>query len=266
MCSSSPDTSGINAAAQSNAQIGQEALDFYKKQYADQAPARDQAAATAQRVSDAQLAAMGTATDIAKKDEAYREGVFQPLERGIVADAKNYDTLARRDQAAGQAIGDVVQAGAAQRAGTARDMARMGVGPNDGAYGAMQRSADTSLALGEAAAANRAREQVRTVGSAMKMDAASLGRGLPSSQATQAGIAINAGNSAVATGLTPVQIAQQGLSTMGQGFTFGLQGNQSAGNLYGNIAGIQNGANAANNAVLGGVGSAAGSIGAAVII
>jgi hypothetical protein len=33
MCSSAPDTSGINRAAEANANVAQEALDWYKQQY-----------------------------------------------------------------------------------------------------------------------------------------------------------------------------------------------------------------------------------------
>jgi hypothetical protein len=258
MCSSAPDTSGINAAAQANANIAQEALDFYKKAYSDQAPIRDEAAATAKQVSDAQLEAMRTATANAQHDQQYRTSVYEPLERGLVSDAENYDTLDRRDKAAGQAIGEVQQQIGAQRAIAGRDLARMGVNPADGAYAGMERNANTQGALGAAAAANRARDQIRTQGLAMREDAANLGRGLASSQATQAGIAINAGNAAAANGITPAQLAQQGLSTMGSGFGYGIQGNSSAGNLYTSAANVQNATNAANNAAWGGIGAGIG--------
>jgi hypothetical protein len=258
-CNSAPDTSGINAAAQANANVAQQALDWYKSQYADQAPLRAQASATAQKVSDAQLAAMGVATDQARHDQEYRQQVYEPLERGIVSDAQNYDTLDRRDEAAGKAIGDVMQQEAAQKAIAGRDLARMGVNPADGAYADMERSASTNAALGAAAGANRAREQVRTTGLAMREDAANLGRGLSSSQATQAGLALNAGNAAAANGVTPVQLAQQGTSMVGQGFQTAIQGNQSSGNLYGTAANIQNQADANENALWGGIGGAAGS-------
>jgi hypothetical protein len=239
MCSSAPDTSGINAAAQANAAVARDALDWYKTQYTAQAPLRDAAAQRAQAVSDAQLKAMGTATDIANKDEQYRESVFQPLERGIVADAQNYDTLDQRDKAAGQAVADVRMAGTASRNATERNMERMGVNPSDGAYGSMERAGDANIALASAGAANRARDQVRTVGHAMQMDAASLGRGLPGNQATQAGIALNSGNAAVASGNVPVSLAQQGTQMVGQGFQTAISGNNSAGNLYGSAANIE---------------------------
>lgn len=264
MCSSAPDTSGINAAAKANADVAQEALRWYEGAYADQAPDRAAASARANAVSDAQLTAMRTATGIANKDQAYREGVFQPLERSIVNEAQNYDTLDRRDKAAGEAVGEVQQAEAAQRAISGRDLARMGVNPSDGAYGSMERAVDTSAALGSVQAANTARDKVRTVGQAMKFDAANLGRGIASSQATQASLALNAGNSSVANAGVPLTIAQQGIDQVGRGYGTFINANNSAGNLYGTIANIQNGTDSANAGVMGGVGSAIGGIAVAI--
>ena len=40
MCCSQPDTSGINRAAEANADIARDALAWYRQAYADQAPAR----------------------------------------------------------------------------------------------------------------------------------------------------------------------------------------------------------------------------------
>ncbi len=257
-CQDTPDTTGINKAAEANANVAQQALDWYKQQYNDQAPLRQQAIDTAQKVSDAQLAAMGTATSQAQKDQQYREQVFQPLEKGIVSDAEGYDTVDRENQAAGKAMADVTLAAAGARASGARDLTRSGVNPSDGAYGAMEREADLGTALGQVDAANRARTQVQTLGRAMKMDAASLGRGLPSSQATQASLALTAGNNATSNAAQPVNIAGSGTQMVGQGFNTAISGNNSAGNLYGTAANVQNQANQADNALWGGVGGAAG--------
>jgi hypothetical protein len=258
MCSSTPDTSGINRAAEANANVAQEALDWYKQQYNDQAPLRQQAIDTAGKVSAAQLKAMGVATDQAQKDAAYREQVFQPLERGIVSDAENYDTSDRENQAAGRAIGDVTLASANARQEGARSLTRSGVNPSDGAYGAMERATDINTTLAQADAANKARLQVQSTGRAMKADAANLGRGLPSQQAAEQSIALNAGNAGVATGVTPITLAQQGTDQVGRGFSTAISGNNSAGNLYGSAANIQNQASQSDNAIWGALGNVAG--------
>jgi hypothetical protein len=264
MCSSSPDTSGINAAAQANAKVAGDALAWYKQAYADSAPDRAAASKRAGEVSDAQMRAMGTATDIALKDQQYREQVFQPLERSLVSEANNYDTQDRRDQAAGKAAGDIELNAAGARASGERGLERMGVNPSDGNFAAMERASDIGLALGKSDAMNRARDQVRTVGHAMKMDAVSLGRGLPGQQATQASLALNAGNSAVGNAQVPLTIASQGASLMGQGFNTFISGNNSAGNLYGTAASAENAASAGDSAAMGGLGSAIGGIAIAV--
>lgn len=96
------------------------------------------------------------------------------------------------------------------------------------------------------------------MGYARKMDAASLGRGLASSQATSAQVALTAGNNAVSNTAAPINAANQSTQANGAGFGTAINGNNSAGNLYGQIAGIQNQADANSNAWMGAAGSALG--------
>jgi hypothetical protein len=264
MCADAPDVSGVNRAAEANAGISKDALAFYKQVYADSAPDRAAASARAGVVSDAQLDAMQNATWMARDAWRQNNEVYRPLEKGLVDEANNFDTLEKRDQAAGKAGADITLAAAGAKAAGERDLERKGVNPSDGAYGAGARASDISLALGKVDAMNKARDNVRTVGHAMKMDAASLGRGLPGQQATQASLALNAGNSSVGNAQVPLSIASQGAQLMGQGFGYGIQGNQSAGNLYGTAGQLQTSADAANSATMGGIGSAVGGIAIAI--
>jgi hypothetical protein len=242
-------------------QLGQQALDWYKQVYADEAPDRAAASQRAGAVSDAMLRSMNTQTDLANDYSNYNKTTFRPLEQRIVSDAQNYDTLDRRDQAAGRAAGDIELAAASARAAGSRELERMGVNPSDGAYGSMERSADTTLALGKADAMNRAREQVRTTGHAMEMDAASLGRGLPSAQATSAGLALNAGQGAVNSAQVPLQIASQGAGMVGQGYNTAINGMQASGNLYGQVANLQEKSQGDFLSGIAGLGMAAGKMG-----
>lgn len=238
MCSDAPDMSGVNAAAAANAEIAKETLAWYKQQYADQTPAREAATKVALEVADQQLGSMRQNDAISKDYWDYQKDTFRPLETGIVADAENYDTTARRDEKAAGAVADVgMQAEMARQAQT-RTMQRMGVNPGSGKMLAMQSQMGLSEAAAKAGAANQARDSVELQGYARKMDAANLGRGLASSQATSAGVALNAGNSANANIGTPLTQANQAAATMGQGFSTAISGNNSAGSLYAQSAQI----------------------------
>jgi hypothetical protein len=263
MCKDQPDNTGINNAAEAQAALSKESLDFYKQIYAEQGPMRERAANTAMQVADQQLASMKSSTNLAEEYAGYNRNTFRPLERGIVADAQAYDTPGKRDQAAGRAMADVgMQAQMAQQA-QMRSQQRMGVNPNSGRVMAMQGQMGIAEAAAKAGAASSARDKVETIGAARKMDAASLGRGLASNQATSASLALNAGNSATNNAGVPLSQSSQSANVMGQGFNTSMQANNSAGNLYGQAAQVQ-GKDSGLMGALGGVagqfaGSAAGS-------
>lgn len=233
MCKDSPAPDpNIGAAAQANAAIAQEALDFYKEVYAEQAPMRERASETALQVADAQLASMQQNAALSKEYSDYQKETFRPLEEKLVAEAQAYDTPERREAEAGTAIADVgMQAELARQAQT-RQQQRMGVNPNSGAATSMQSQLSLQEAAAKAGAGNAARKNVETVGRAMKMDAASLGRNLASNQATSASVALNSGNSATGNAAAPLQQSSSSAQLMGQGFGTAIQGNQSAGSLY----------------------------------
>ena len=233
-----PDQSGINAAALANAEISKEALAWYKQQYADSAPQRELAAKTANDVAQQQLASSRQNDAISNDYWNYQKNTFRPLEAGIVADAQNYDTAARRNQAAGRAMADVEQQFGNEAAQQQRAMTRMGVNPSSGKFAAMSTQMGMAEAAAKAGAASKARDNIELQGYARKMDAANMGRGLASSQATSAGVAMSAGNSAVNSAGVPLTQANQAAAMMGNGFNTAIQGNNSAGNLYGQAAKI----------------------------
>ena len=254
MCSDSPDYSGMNRAAEANAEVAREALKWYQTAYQEQAPLREQAAAKANAVSDAQMASMQQNDAISKDYWDYQQNTFRPVERSIVDAAQTYDTEARREQKAGEAIADVQQQIDASLGQQMRQLTRMGVNPNDGKFAAMSNQMSMAGALGKAQAAAKAREGVELQGYARKMDAANLGRNLASNQATSAGVALNAGNNAAATGQMPLTQAQNATSQAAQGFNTAIQGNNSAGNIYGQVAQMQS----QDSGILGALGTVAG--------
>lgn len=254
MCADAPDMSGVNAAASANADIAKEALAWYKQQYAESAPQRELAAKTANDVAQQQLATSKQNDTISNDYWNYQKNTFRPLEGKIIADAQNFNSEASQNEAAGKALADVEQQFGNEAAQQQRAMTRMGVNPNSGRFASMSTQMGMAQAAAKAGAASKARDSVELQGYARKMDAANMGRGLASSQATSAGVAMNAGNSAVNNAGVPLTQANNAMATMGQGFGTAIQGNNSAGNLYGQAAQISS----KDNGLMGALGNMAG--------
>lgn len=257
-----PDTSRADATAERLAGLSEEQLAWAKELWAETAPERAAASARAGAVSDAQLEGMRVATNQAQDYSNYERTTFRPLERQIVAEAQGFDSEANQSAAAGRATGDVRAAFDAQRDIAVRDATRMGFNPSDGNVMAAKATLDTGEALGVAAGANRAREQVKTVGRAMRQDAVNLGRNLASSQATQAGLAVSAGNSSANTGQMPIAATGAGAQIVNNGYGGAQSGLGAAGNIFTNTARARA---IDNSAAMGALGNIAGRIGAKFI-
>ena len=117
---------------------------------------------------------------------------------------------------------------------------------------------DLGAAKLKAGAASAARTQVETIGQARKMDAANLGRGLVSNQATSAGLALNQGNSSASNMAATGGIAGQGAALMNSGLSEAQSGLAGATNTYGQITNVQNQANQASSGMWGALGSVGG--------
>lgn len=234
-----PDNSGVNDAARSNAALSKEALDWAKQRYAEEAPARQAAIDMAMKTANQQFDIAKQNADISKDYYDYQKGTFRPLEQGIVKAAEEYDTAARREQKAGQAVAGVNTQIDNARTAMRERMAARGVDLGGGNMIAQEAAMAVQGGAAAAAAANKAREDVELQGYARKMDAANLGRGLASSQATSAGVALNAGNSSVGNAQVPVSIGNQATAGVQQGIQQAIGGNASAGSLYNAAAGIE---------------------------
>lgn len=257
-----PDTTRADATADRLAGLSEEQLTWAKQLWTETAPERAAASARAGAVSDAQLEAMRVATNQAQDYANYDATTFRPLERQIVSEAQAYDSEANQTAAAGRATADVRAAFDAQRDIALRDATRMGFNPADGNVAAATATMDTGEALGVAAGANRAREQVKTVGRAMRQDAVNLGRNLASSQATQAGLAVSAGNSSANTGQLPIAATGAGAQIVNNGYGGAQSGLGAAGNIFTSTARARA---TDNSGGLGALGNVAGRLGAAWI-
>lgn len=206
-----------NAAemAAQEAEIARETLDYYRARDSQSAQLQAQANAIAGRVANSQIALMDQQRRISGEYHARNKKVFWPLENQIVKDAKNYDTPQRREEMAAKGVADVETQITGQRDALRRNQMRMGVNPISGNSLALENQMSLGAASAKAAAAGAGREKVETIGFARRMDAASLGRGLASAQATAASTSTQAGNSAVNAAYAPVNAANQSTQIMG---------------------------------------------------
>lgn len=246
-------------AADNTYALGQDQLAFAKQQWEEGRAARDKAAATADEVSQQLLASQRQADAIAKEYEDYRKSTFQPLEQQIVSEATNYDTPDKRAAAARSAIADVDMGYAGVRDATNRQLASMGINPGSARAIAALGGAGVDQARASAGAAYSARKGVEDTGTAMKLNAASLGRNLPANQNASANTAINAGTSAVNAGTAPATIANSNVNALNSAYTGAVNAANSAGNLYGSAANIAQRGASNNAAAWGALGSTVGS-------
>lgn len=228
-----PDTSGVNDAARKNADLSGEALAWAKQRYAEEAPVRQAAIDMAMKTANQQFDIAKQNADISKDYYDFQKGTFRPLEQGIVKAAQEFDTPERRELKAGQAVAGVNTQIDNARAAMRERIASRGVDLGSGNVMEQEAAMAVQGGASAAAAANKAREDVELQGYARKMDAANLGRGLASSQATSAGVALNAGNSSVNNAQVPVAIGQQATQTVQSGIQQALGANASSGSLYG---------------------------------
>jgi len=233
MCSSSapaPDPA-IGQAALANVEISKEMLKYYREKDAESKPARDQAIQLAMDQAKVQTETAKKQNAMADETYDYTKSTFRPLEQKIASDALGYDTQARRDAEAAQAQADIGSAGDAARITLARDVASRGGDVNSGNFTASLANASVREAAAKAAAGNQARKNVEAVGAAKVADAAALGRGIATTNATQTQLGLQAGNSAVGNAQVPGNITAQQVSGMNQTGSAAAGVNSSAGNL-----------------------------------
>lgn len=260
MCSPSapaPDPN-IGRAAESNAAIARDTLDWYKKKDIEDKPNRDAAIKLALDQAAVQTATAKKQNDMADETYAYTKNTFRPLEQKIAADGIGYDTSERRDAESAQAQADIGSAGDAARTSIARDVASRGGDVNSGNFAASLANAGVREAAAKAGAGNQARKGVEAIGAAKLSDAANLGRGIASTNATQTQLGLQAGNSAVNNAQVPGAISQQQANMMAQGNNTAIGANSASGNLLLGQYNAQNNAKSDNSAALGALGKLGG--------
>jgi len=208
-------------AAEVQAALGREQLDFARQQYDENAPILKQ-------IAQAQIDSQNAQMEMAKEAYDYQQEVFRPLERSIVADAENFNTAEYREQLASQAAADAGLAFAQTQKANQRAMASMGVNPNSGRFQGLASQSNLGLAAQRAGAMNATRRQAEQMGYARKLDAAGLGRGLSGVSTAAYGGANTAGSMAggniQSAGLNYMAGMGQGAGTIAAGQQMGMSG------------------------------------------
>lgn len=225
----------IGKAAEANAEIGREALQFSREQYSDAKARQAKFDPIVEQVIQQQLR-LGDKNEAAADDYLnYMKSTFRPIEEGLAKEANEFDTEAKRAELAGKAGADVEQAAAASDAAARRDAARYGINPSDGAFAENLAGSSLNKTIMKIGAMGKARTDARAEGRALKFDVAALGRNLPGAGATASTVAMNAGNTAVNNAAMPGNVARADASAMLSGMGTAVGANTQAGNLYSNI-------------------------------
>lgn len=222
----------IGIAQQEMAKISREYLDSWKNEVWPQMKAQAQkqeVRADEQFALDRELQEMQISS--AKKTMAEFETFGKPMRESIYKAAEAYDTEANRERIASEALGDVKSAFGIKAADEQRRLQSFGIDPTSGrAVSTGNANAIMEAAVGSAAA-NRARTAAEQLGWAKKMDAIALSQGQFGNQATSTGLALNAGNQALAAGQIPMANYGAMSSSMNQANMGALSGWGQVGQL-----------------------------------
>lgn len=164
-----------------------------------------------------------TAWNQSQSDRDYaigRRDQLTGLQDVMTREARTFNTEAKREELAGQAGADVSQAyTSAQRTGAA-EMARMGINPADGKYGAAGNALTAGTALATAQAKNGARTAARAEGQQLTNRAANVLSGYP-------GMGMQTTAATAGYGASGQNIANTGLAGLNSGYSqaSGMAGN-----------------------------------------
>jgi hypothetical protein len=244
----------MGVAALKSAQLGEDALNFYKSIYqSDLAPMQKRQQDMAERVSQSFLEDSALARETAKARLAEDE-VNRPLRERVVADAMGYDSQEQIGKQMGIAAANVNQQFSNALAQKARLESRYGrVG---GSFG------DTNSALlAQATAAsglmtNAARE-TKDKAIALRAGANEAMSGRSNTAGNYLSIAGNGLQGALGAGSSVMNDMRANAGLVGQGYGLGLQGYGQSANIYGQeFNGRMQGYNAQMQAISGLAGAA----------
>lgn len=224
-----PPDPNIGVAALQQMNIGQQQLDFSKRQYEDQQKAIEEMMPVTKKLMQGQIDMTDLQMRQAIDAEKHYNENFKPIEQRLAADAAKAGTQAEQDMAAGAAGADVQREIDMQRDASGRAMASMGVNPNSGRFQGMDRSQQIMGAASKVGAMNMAAAQEKQRGDQMRLAASQVGRGIAGASLQASGMSGGTAQGAVGLGNTGFNMRGQA----GQQFMSGLG---SAANTFGGAA------------------------------
>lgn len=190
LCSDPPPPPDMSEYSDAMLEIAEQNLEFSMLQYETNTELLNS-------VLDVQLPIMEQNAVNAQEDREFYEQVYRPLEENLVQEFQDYDTEARREQEAGEAVADVTTGFEAQRENALRELEGYGIDPSQTRSQALDADMRIQEATAQAGAANKARKTTEATGRALRGEALNIGRGYASNVAGAYSTALNAGNSAV---------------------------------------------------------------------
>lgn len=162
-----------------------------------------------------------------------RRDKLSGLQDTMVEDARTFNTEAKREELAGQAAADVSQAYTGAQRTQAAEMARMGINPASGKYGAANNALVAATGLAAAQAKNGARTAARAEGRALTDRASNVLAGYP-------GMGMQTTAATAGFGASGQNIASMGLAGLNSGYgqAGGMAGQMgsNAANMWGQQA------------------------------
>jgi hypothetical protein len=202
-------------AANVQAGVSRDQLDWAKQQYADQKPQTD---AFMQAMTGAQNADLKTqlqAQQDALNAQDYYKQTYQPMETQFAQTAAGYNSPDRANQQAGAAEANVAQTMNSQRSAALQSLEGFGIDPSQTRYGALDLGARISQSAATAAAGTQSRLNTEGTGLALQGEAINIGRGYPGQVAQSYGTSINAGQGASGAGSSGINAGLNTFQTAG---------------------------------------------------
>ncbi len=229
-----PDTSGMNAAALSNAGIADRAQTLAERSYADQMALFNEFKPLLLQQIQTQIDEQASSTARANDQWNTYLTTFRPVEQALAAQSLAWNTPGRQTQAAQEAAGGVAAQYDTARQSSREDMIRSGLDPS--AMTSLEASGRLLEAKDRAGAANTARRTVESQGMAYLDNAARFGRGLTSTGLAAAGLAADQGSRATQGVTQTTTAAATPAAVASPLFNAAVNANNSAGTLFGNVA------------------------------
>lgn len=253
----------VGEAAKMQAQLAKESFDFYKTTFEnDLRPMMQKDLALREELQTRGLDIMERQQGMADEQWGLYKDTYLPVEQRAAQDAMEYDSEANVGRRMGIASASVNQQFSNAQQQNARALARYGVNPNSSVFARENAKLMNEQALAAAGLQTGAAFDTMDRAIALRAGAADRGRGVTGT----VGNFLNSGSATASNiGNTSAQgmgVQQQGISTMGTGFSTAMQGYNNQANIlnqdFQNRLASYNASQSGLNSLLGAAGSIGG--------